>query len=48
LKKLDDHGRKMIFIIYESGSKAYHTYDLVMKHAHMTCGVMLDEQAQWD
>jgi hypothetical protein len=24
LKKLEDHGRKMNFISYESGSKVYH------------------------
>jgi hypothetical protein len=48
LKKLEDRGRKMIFVIYESGSKAYHAYDPIMKHVHVTHDVVFDEQAQWD
>jgi transposase InsO family protein len=48
LKKLEDRGRKMIFIGYESGSKAYHTYDPIMKLVHVTCDVVFDEEAQWD
>jgi hypothetical protein len=31
LKKLEDRGRKMIFIGYESGSKTYCSYDPVTK-----------------
>ena len=27
LKKLDDRSRRMIFVGYEAGSKAYHVYD---------------------
>jgi hypothetical protein len=48
LKKLEDHGCKMIFIGYESGSKAYRAYDPITKHIHVTRDVVFDEQAQWD
>jgi hypothetical protein len=48
LKKLEDHGRKMIFTRYESGSKVYRPYDPIMKCVHVTCDVVFDEQAQWD
>jgi hypothetical protein len=29
LKKLDNHSKPVIFVGYELGSKAYHTYDPV-------------------
>jgi hypothetical protein len=45
LKKLEDRGRKMIFVGYESGSKAYRTYDPITKRVHVTCDVVFDEQA---
>jgi hypothetical protein len=45
LKKLEDRGRKMIFISYESGSKAYRAYDPITKWVHVTRGVVFDEQA---
>jgi hypothetical protein len=48
LKKLEDRGRKMIFIGYENGSKAYRAYDPIMKHVHVTRDVVFDEQTQWD
>jgi hypothetical protein len=48
LKKLKDRGRKMIFVGYESGSKAYRAYDPITKCVHVTCDVVLDEQAQWE
>jgi hypothetical protein len=48
LKKKEDRGRKMIFIGYESGSKAYRAYDPITKHVHVTRDVVFDEQAQWD
>jgi hypothetical protein len=32
LKKLEDRGRKMIFIGYEHGSKAYRACDLLIRH----------------
>jgi hypothetical protein len=48
LKKLEDRGRKMIFVGYESGSKAYRVYDPITKRVHVTRGMVFDEQAQWD
>jgi hypothetical protein len=48
LKKLEDHGRNMIFVGYKNGSKAYCAYDPIMKHVHVTRGMVLNEQAQWD
>jgi hypothetical protein len=48
LKKLEDRGRKMIFISYESGSKVYLTYNPITKHVHVTHDVVFDEQAQWE
>jgi hypothetical protein len=48
LKKLEDHGRKMIFIGYESGSKAYRAYNPITKHVHVTHDVVFNKQDQWD
>jgi hypothetical protein len=48
LKKLEDRGRKMIFVSYESGPKVYHAYDPITKRVHVTRDVVFDEQAQWD
>jgi hypothetical protein len=48
LKKLEDHGRKMIFISYERGTKAYRAYDPVSRRVHITRDVVFDEEAQWD
>ncbi|WVZ61915.1 hypothetical protein U9M48_011722 [Paspalum notatum var. saurae] len=36
LKKMEDCGRKMIFVGYERGSKAYRAYDPVAKRVHVT------------
>jgi hypothetical protein len=47
-KKLEDRGRKMIFVGYESGSMAYCTFYLVTKHVDVTCDVVFDKKAQWD
>jgi hypothetical protein len=47
LKKLEDHGRRMIFVGYKSGSKVYRAYDPIMKRVHVTRDVVFDEQAQW-
>jgi hypothetical protein len=44
LKKLEDHGRKMIFVSYESGSKAYCAYDPIMKRVHVTRDMVYVEQ----
>jgi transposase InsO family protein len=43
LKKLEDRGRKMIFIGYESSSKAYRAYDPITKRVHVTHDVVFDE-----
>jgi hypothetical protein len=48
LKKLEDHGRKMIFVGYENDSKVYRAYDPITKHVHVTRDVVFDKQAQWD
>jgi hypothetical protein len=48
LKKLDDRSTKMVFVGYESGSKAYSAYDLWTRRAHITRDVVFDELAQWD
>jgi hypothetical protein len=48
LKKLDDRGRRMIFVSYERVSKAYRAYDPITKRVHVTRDVVFDEQAQWD
>ncbi|CAA6674417.1 unnamed protein product [Spirodela intermedia] len=48
LKKLEDRGRKMIFIGYECGSKAYCAYDPTTRRVHVTRDVVFDENAQWD
>jgi hypothetical protein len=48
LKKLEDRGRKMIFVGYERGTKAYHAYDPISRSVHVTRDVVFDEQAQWD
>jgi hypothetical protein len=45
LKKLEDHGRKMIFVGYESSSMAYRVYDPITKHVHVTCDMVFNEQA---
>jgi hypothetical protein len=43
LKKLDDRGRKMIFVGYERGSKAYWAFDSVTEHVTVTRDVVFDE-----
>jgi hypothetical protein len=48
LSKLDDRGRKMIFIGYEQGTKAYRFYDPMLKSAHVSRDVVFDEAGQWD
>ena len=48
LKKLEDGGRKMIFIGYERGTKAYRAYDPTTRRVHITRDVIFDEEAQWD
>jgi hypothetical protein len=48
LKKLEDRCCKIIFVSYESGSKAYRAYNPIMKRIHVTCDVLFDERDQWD
>jgi hypothetical protein len=48
LKKLEDRGRKIMFISYESGSKVYRVYDPIMKRVHVTRDVVFDRHAQWE
>jgi hypothetical protein len=48
LKKLEDRGRKMIFVGYESGSKEYRVYNTITKHVHVTRDVVFNKQDQWD
>jgi hypothetical protein len=43
LKKLEDHGRKIIFFGYESGSKKYCMYDPITKCVHVTHNVVFHE-----
>jgi hypothetical protein len=45
LMKLEDRGRKMIFVSYESCSKTYRAYDPIMKRVHVTHDMVFDEQA---
>lgn len=48
LKKLEDRGRKMIFVGYERGTKAYRAYDPVTRRVHVTRDVIFDEEGQWN
>jgi hypothetical protein len=48
LKKLDDRGRKMIFVGYERGTKAYRAYDPITRRVTISRDVIFDEEAQWD
>ena len=48
LKKLEDRGRKMIFVGYEKVSKAYRSYDPIAGTVHVTRNVIFDELTQWD
>jgi hypothetical protein len=48
LNKLDDRRKKMVFVGYERGTKAYCAYDPVVRRVHITRDVVFDEDAQWD
>jgi transposase InsO family protein len=48
LKKLDDRGRKMIFVGYERGSKVHRAYDPVTRRVIVTHDVVFDESGSWD
>ena len=47
LSKLDPRGLKIIFIGYESGSKAYRLYDPARGRAHVSRDVIFDESTFW-
>jgi hypothetical protein len=46
--KLEDHGRKVVFIGYEEGAKAYRFYDPTTEHVRVTRDVVFNENACWD
>jgi hypothetical protein len=46
-KKLDDRSRRMIFVGYEPGSKAYRVYDPSTRRVHISRDVVFDEAAAW-
>jgi len=43
LKKLDDRSTRMVFIGYESGSKAYRVFDTVTGRVHISQDLIFDE-----
>jgi hypothetical protein len=43
LSMLDDRGRRIIFIGFEQGTKAYRVYDTMMKTVHLSRDVLFDE-----
>jgi hypothetical protein len=47
LKKLDDCSKPVIFVGYKPGSKAYLTYDLVLRQICISRDIMFDEKAKW-
>ncbi|WVZ91404.1 hypothetical protein U9M48_037581 [Paspalum notatum var. saurae] len=48
LAKLEDRSKKMVFIGYEPGSKAYRLYDPVARRLHVSRDVVFDESKGWD
>jgi transposase InsO family protein len=46
-KKLDDRSKRMVFVGYEPGSKAYRVYDPVTRRVHISRDIIFDETAQW-
>jgi hypothetical protein len=46
-KKLDDRSRRMIFVGYEPGSKAYRAYNPLTRRVHISRDIIFDEAAQW-
>jgi hypothetical protein len=47
LKKLEDRGRKMIFVGYERGVKVYMAFDPPTEHITITRDVVFDKSVQW-
>ncbi|WVZ48804.1 LOW QUALITY PROTEIN: hypothetical protein U9M48_000211 [Paspalum notatum var. saurae] len=48
MAKLEDRSKKMVFIGYEPGSKAYRLYDPVARRLHVSRDVIFDEGKVWD
>jgi hypothetical protein len=48
LQKLNDRSCPMVFIGYETGSKAYHLFDPSTKRVHASRDVIFDEGACWN
>jgi len=46
--KLSDRSKKMMFVGYETGSKAYRLYDPVLKKLHVSRDVLFEEKKGWD
>jgi hypothetical protein len=46
LKKLDDHSKPAIFIGYEPGSKAYHSYNPATQRVHVMRDVVFEKEAK--
>jgi hypothetical protein len=46
--KLEDRGRKVVFIGYEEGAKAYRFYDPATERVRVARDVVFDENARWD
>jgi len=46
-KKLDDRSRRMVFVGYEPGSKAYRVYDPSTRCVHISRDVVFDKAAAW-
>jgi transposase InsO family protein len=47
LQKLEDRGRKMIFVGYEHDTKAFRAYDPETRRVHVSRDVVFDDEAQW-
>src|SRR5207237_2811433 len=48
LKKLDDRSTRMVFVGYESGTKAYRVFDPVAGRVDVSRDVVFDEDTGWD
>lgn len=48
INKLANRSTPMVFIGYESGSKAYRTYDPVAKRVCVTHDIVFEEERPWD
>jgi hypothetical protein len=48
LTKLEDRGRRMVFVGYERETNAYRMHDPVTDKVHISHDVVFDEASQWD